>query len=393
MERIQVLIAGAGPVGAVAAYVLAKAGIDVVLVEAATSVPQDMRASTIHPPTLQMLEDWGLLPELEAQGLRAPVYQYRNRGTGDVVAFDMGELADISAHPYRLQCEQFKIVATCTEKPELAGRVHFGQRLIWFVQDEEGVTATCETAYGTATYRADFLLGADGANSLVRKIIGVPFEGFTYPEKFLTLSTDYPVEDHFPGLANVSYVADAEEWYVLLRVPGLWRLLVPADPEKSDEELLSDAKKNEVFGGLLGIDASDIRTHHRTIYRVHQRVVSRYDHGRVVLLGDAAHLNNPLGGFGMNSGLHDAWNLVDKLKRVILDGEDYAPLFAQYDRQRRTIMHEFVQAQTIQNKSDMLNADQRQAKFEEVLADPVKRRNHLMRQSMYDSRAREAEIG
>lgn len=390
MKRVQVLIAGAGPVGALAAMALAREGIDVALVEREREVPQDMRASTIHPPTLDMLAEWGLGEELHAQGLKAPVFQYRNRRTGDVLDFDMGELADISAHPYRLQCEQYKVAAAAVAR--LPGRVHFNQPIVWFEQDADGVTATCETAHGIETYRADYLIAADGANSLVRKLLGVPFEGFTYEEKFLTLSTAFPVERLFPGLANVGYVADAREWYVLLRVPEFWRLLVPADPSVSDADLIGDAKKNAVFEGLLGIPGEVIVTGHRTVYRVHQRVATRYDHGRVLLIGDAAHLNNPLGGFGMNSGIHDAWNLVDKLRDILIDGAAPEALLARFDRQRRTVMHEFVQATTIRNREEMLDADARQAQHEKVLADPVLRRRHLLHQSMYDSRRREAEI-
>jgi len=390
MDHVQVLVIGAGPVGAFAAYALAKRGIDVLLVEAATACHEDMRASTIHPPSLDMLEQLGLLDTLEAQGLRAPVYQYRNRRTGDVLSVDMGELADVARHPYRLQCEQFKLARLATEL--LGERVRFGERLIHIDQDDHRVVVTCERALDVVRYRADYVVATDGANSLVRKLLGVSFDGFTYPEKFLTLSTQYPVERHFDDLAKVSYIADVAEWCVLLRVPDYWRILVPADTDEPEEILVGDAKKNAVFGGLLGIDGGDIETHHRTIYRVHQRVAARYDHGRVVLAGDAAHLNNPLGGFGMNSGLHDAWNLAEKLERIMIGGEPSAPLLAQYDRQRRTVMHEFVQAQTIRNKADMSDADERQRAMAAMLADPQQRRAYLLKQAMYDSRAREAAI-
>src|SRR3546814_5853501 len=122
------------------------------------------------------------------------------------------------------------------------------------------------------------------------------------------------------GLADVNYFADSAGWCVLLRVPSLWRILVPAREGEDDETLLSDAKKNRVFAGLLG-DDRPITTYHRTLYRVHQRVAHDFRKGRVILAGDAAHLNNPLGGFGMNSGIHDAWNITAKLRELLLDGE------------------------------------------------------------------------
>jgi 3-(3-hydroxy-phenyl)propionate hydroxylase len=398
MTRAKVIIAGAGPAGCVAAYRLAQAGIDVVLLENHADCPEDMRASTFHPPTLDMMAELGVLDALEAVGLRAPVYQYRNRDTGEVLSLDLGEIADVSPHPYRLQCEQFKLARHLTglmaDHPH--AKVLFQHRLVHMEQDADGVTVHAETPMGIETFQAEYLIGADGASSTVRKWLGVEFEGFTYPEKFLTLSTAWPIETYFDELAYVSYMASRLEWCVLLRVPDFWRVLVPTQGDETDASLLSDAKKNAVFGGLIGKDGEKAETGHRTIYRVHQRVAARYRFGRVLLAGDAAHLNNPLGGFGMNSGVHDVWNLSGKLISILLDK---APdtLLDQYDRQRRTVMHEFVQAQTIRNKK-MLESTQaedqarNQKEMEDTVADDERRRAYLLRQSMYLSLEREAEI-
>ncbi|NIJ08571.1 3-(3-hydroxy-phenyl)propionate hydroxylase [Sphingomonas vulcanisoli] len=398
MIKTRVLVAGGGPAGAVAAYRLALAGIDTVLVEALAYPPEDMRASTLHPPTLDMLEEIGVLDELESVGLRAPAYHYRNRQTDDVIAFDMGELSDISAHPYRLQCEQFKITRLLTAKLDAlpAGRVLFQHRVVGYDQDADGVTAHVETPTAIEHIRADYLIAADGAGSIIRKWTGAKFEGFTYPERFLTLSTRYPVEQHFSGLASVNYVSDADEWCVLLRVPEFWRVLVPTENEVSDATLLSDANKDAVFDRLTGNGAA-VETNHRTLYRVHQRVVDRFRHGRVLLAGDAAHLNNPLGGFGMNSGIHDVWNLTTKLRSILQEGAPADTLLDQYDRQRRTIAKSFVQTQTIENKKamearDADGASDAERRMAEIANDPERRRGYLLRQSMYESMAQEAEI-
>jgi 3-(3-hydroxy-phenyl)propionate hydroxylase len=373
-------------------------GVEVLLLETHDRCPEDMRASTFHPPTLDMMEAMGLLDALEAQGLRAPVYQYRNRETGAVLSLDMGEIADAARHPYRLQCEQFKltrlIAARLADHP--SGRILFQRRLIHFEQDDDGVTATVESPTDVERYRCDYLIGADGANSLVRKLMGVTFDGFTYPEKFLTLSTPYPVDRSVPDLAYVAYMANPKEWCVLIRVPEFWRVLVPTLESEPDEDLLSDRKKNAVFDGLVG-DGEGVVTSHRTVYRVHQRVARTYRQGRVLLIGDAAHLNNPLGGFGMNSGVHDAWNLSDRLKAIFRNGADADRELNQFDRQRRTVMHEFVQAQTIRNKRTLeagaANAqDEAQAQLAAIIADPVRRRDYILSQAMIKSREREAEI-
>ena len=397
--RTRVIVAGAGPVGSVAAYRLAQMGIDVLLLEPNTHCPEDMRASTFHPPSLDMMEAMGVLDDLVADGLKASVYQYRNRRSGNVISLDMSDIADVARHPYRLQCEQFKLARLLTGRlaDHPCGQALFQHRLLSYEQDSTGVTVHVESPLAIDTYRCDYLIGADGASSTVRKWTGLQFDGFTYAERFLTLSTDYPVHEHHPGLALVNYMSDASEWCVLLRVPALWRVLVPAHETESDSTLLGDAKKTAVFDGLVP-DGSSVTTYHRTLYRVHQRVARSFRHGRVLLVGDAAHLNNPLGGFGMNSGIHDAWNLTDKLRDILLEAADADALLERYDRQRRTVASEFVQAQTIRNKQAMEAATEDGAKspqeqhMERLASDLELRREYMIQQAMIRSLEREREI-
>jgi 3-(3-hydroxy-phenyl)propionate hydroxylase len=374
----QVIIAGAGPVGTVAAYSLAQKGIRVAILEAAANCEEDMRASTFHSPTIEMLNQLGIADQLIEEGLKAPVYQLE--------------------FPYRLQCEQYKLARLLAQAlhDHPAADIHFNTRVTSFEQDADGVKVFAETPDGGRQFRADYLIAADGANSVIRKQLGVEYSGFTYPEKFLTLSTRVEIDDHFQGLCYVNYVSDPYEWYVLLRVPSSWRVLVPVAQDLSDEYILSEEKKNEVFDGLMG-NGQAVTTHHRTIYRVHQRVATKFNHGRVVLVGDAAHLNNPLGGFGMNGGIHDAWNLVTKLARIVQGGEDMTELLDHYDRQRRTIMNTFIQAQTIRNKKMIEEGEEssRQLEWQEmrVIQDDTElRRNYMLRQSMVQSLRDEAEI-
>lgn len=394
----RVIVVGGGPVGAVAAYRLAQMGIDCILLEAGLECPEDMRASTFHPPTLEMMAELGIVNDLIADGLKAPIYQYRNRRSGHVIELDLGELADMTPFPFRLQCEQYKLARMLTGRIDSHphGEVRFGRRLLAYQQDGAGVTVSVEGPTAIETYRCDYLIGADGADSTVRKWMGVGFDGFTWPERFLTLSTAHPIEQHLAGLAQVNYVADALEWCVLLRVPTLWRVLVPAPESDRDTDFLSDAYRDKVFSELLGVHAP-IETHHRTLYRVHQRVAQSFRTGRVLLAGDAAHLNNPLGGFGMNSGIHDVWNLTTALERILCRGAAPDPLLDSYDRQRRTVCTEFVQAQTIRNKQGMESvADDgrslQEHRLEALSNDPVQRREYLLAQAMFTSLARERAI-
>ena len=395
VDHVQVLIAGGGPSGMVLAFALASKGISVRVLEGAATCLEDMRASTFHPPTLEMMDELGLLPILEEQGLKAPTYTYHNRSTGKSFSLSLSELGDVTQFPYRLQCEQFKLTRLVTERLAAMPNadVEFSRRLVHLVQDEDGVTATAEGPFDLKTYTADYLVGADGANSMVRKWLGIEFDGFTYPESFLTLSTAYPIEKHLPWLSDVNYVADPPNWCVLLRVPGLWRILLPQADDASSADVLSDARKDKVFRDLLGPDAPMIQTEHRTVYRVHQRVAKSFREGRVILAGDAAHLNNPLGGFGMNSGIHDAWSLAQKLVAILLEGADADEQLGRYDRQRRTVTNSFVQTQTIANKKAMSeNFADREAYLEKLAGDDVARREYLLTQSMFHSLAHEASI-
>ncbi len=397
-ERTQVVISGAGPVGTVAAYLLAQHDIDVIVLESSASCESDMRASTFHAPTLSFLNQLGIAEALISAGLKAPLYQYRIRATDEVLEFDLGELDGELEFPFRLQCEQYKLARMLAEKISQSehGQIRFEHRVSGFTQDDDGVTVVVDTPAGPVNYRCDYLIAADGARSTIRRQLNVDFSGFTYHERFLTLSTDADLTKQLGELCYVNYVSDPDDWYVLLKVPSTWRILVPVDPAEEDAYTISDERKNKLFDKLLG-GASDVATNHRTIYRVHQRVASNMSHQRVVLAGDAAHLNNPLGGFGMNGGIHDAWNLGLKLIEVYKSGADANELLARYDRQRRAVMNEFVQTQSIRNKRmiEEGGADNSQREWDEmraVHADEAKRREFLWRQSMQRSLESERSI-
>ena len=345
-----------------------------------------------------MLDELGVLEEMIPQGLKAPIYQFRDRHTNETFEFDLGELKGDLKHPFRLQCEQFKMTSLLAGRINAtpSGRVAFNHRVVSFTQDDTGVDVYAETPIEIKHFRADYLIAADGASSIVRKWLGIEFEGFSYPEKFLCLSTKWPLEDHFPNLSYVNYISDPNEWVVLLRVPTVWRCLVPADMETPDEELTSDANKNAVFERLIG-EGQSVATEHRTIYRVHQRVANEFVRGRVMLVGDAAHVNNPLGGLGMNSGIHDAWNLCSKLVEIFEEGAEAKPLLERYERQRRAITRKTVQDQTIRNKKLMeLNDPAARADYAKemscILEDDGKRHAFLLKQSLALSLEEEAAI-
>lgn len=391
IDRCQVAIAGAGPVGTVMATLLAQAGISVIVLEAGQDCARDLRASTFHPPTLEMLDQIGITPMLLDKGLKAPVYQWRDRASGEKIEFDLTELSDITRYPFRIQCEQYHLSRALAEGLESHSQadVRFGNRLLSFTQDDAGVDLAVETMTGIDRIRADFLIGADGANSVVRKWLGIEFDGFTYPERFLTLSTETDLAEYLPDLSYVNYVSDPSEWLVLLRVPSVWRVLVPVNGAADEAELTSDANKNAIFDRLIGNGAS-VKTQHRTLYKVHQRVAKSFREGRVMIVGDAAHLNNPLGGFGMNSGVHDVFNLFEKLLPVLKGQAQAEPNLSLFERQRREVTHSFIQAQTKQNMAFISGGagaahEARRREFLAIQQDDARRRAYLMRQAMFQS--------
>ena len=397
MKSAKVIIIGAGPVGTFAAYCLAEYGIETLVLESESTCETDMRASTFHPSTLKYLDNLNLADELIEKGLKAPIFQYRIRSTDEVLEFNLQELDDVLDFPFRLQCEQYKFARMLAGKLDRHrhSSVLFNRKLINFSEGNNKVTLDVDHHGTSEQYQCDYLIGADGANSIVRRNLGIEFSGFTYEEKFFTLSTQKPLENYFSNLSYVNYVSDPEEWFVLLKAPSAWRILVPVPQILDDKAIKSNDYVSDIFRRVLN-SSDPIETIHRTIYRVHQRVVNKMRYGRIMLAGDSAHLNNPLGGFGMNGGLHDAWNLAEKLDGIINHKKD-EDLLNLYDRQRRTVMNDFIQKQTIRNKKMIeetgdANYSSEWMRMRNLHENENERRDYMLRQSMTQSLINEAAI-
>lgn len=391
-DSAPIVIAGSGPVGSLMALYLARRDIPVLVLEKEADLPVDLRASTFHPPSLEMIADlgYGVIEEMLEKGLVADRYQYRDRRSGEVASFDMSLLADDTAFPFRLQLEQYEFTQIANERLRHldAAEVRFSHEVTGFSQTDDYVDVEVTTPDGMEVIRTPFLVSTEGARSTIRKQAGIDYLGFTYDEKFLVVSTQFPFEEVFDDLSWVNYVSDPEEWCVILRTEKIWRVLFPTTPETVEDEalLLSDKFIQERLHHLWDKEG-DYDIGHRTLYNVNQRVAETYYQGRVVLAGDACHINNPLGGMGMNGGLHDGNNLAAKLVRVLKDGEDYQALFEQYNRQRRDLAVRFVQEHTIANKKLMEARDEdaqnaRQKMLMESAGDPVKAREFLLERAM-----------
>jgi 3-(3-hydroxy-phenyl)propionate hydroxylase len=390
-----ILVAGGGPVGCIAALALARQGIPVHVFEAQPRVDDSPRAATIHAATLEMLAELGLVEEVIRRGLIEPKFRIWDRASREIIAeFDFAVLKDDTRFPYVVQCEQHKLANMAIERlRRLAhARVDFSARVMSVRQFDDRVEALVEDARGSRKIAGSYLIGADGGRSTVRKALGIAFEGYTHPERFLVLTTSFSFDAEHAQCSR-NYFSDPDEWCALFKVTGddgsgLWRVLFPTRVEETDEQALdADAVEGRLqkFFPKLG----RYPVVHRNLYNVHQRVAASFGKGRVFLAGDCAHVNNPLGGLGLNFGIHDAMELSALLGRV-LRGEAPAHILDQYDRFRRPLNIEYVQQQTIANKKRLEEKDlgiraQNNEALRRTAADPVAHRAYLLRASLIES--------
>jgi 3-(3-hydroxy-phenyl)propionate hydroxylase len=401
MKKAPIIIVGGGPVGAVMALALHRREIPFVLLEAEADVVEDQRAATLHPPTLEMMNELGLLNTIREEGLFAPVFRHWDRVSRRLVAeFDMTRLRDETEFPYAIQFEQYKLVRLILS--HLSGAhgcdVHFKtkvQRIDDSGSDVVRVFAErdADGKRESVVFEGAYVIGADGSSSIVRQEAGIDFQGFTYPERFVKIMTPYNFMDADSAFALRNFFSDPVEWINLFKVidkgpPGLWRVVYPAPVGESDENALRADRIESTLQRFLPKKGA-YEVCYLAIYRVHQRVAERFRKGRLLLVGDAAHLNNPIGGMGMNGGIHDAINLAEKLS-VAYHQAGRDELLSLYDRQRRTVAVDYVQAQTIRNKKELEERDPaaRQRildEMSEMAADPARSLKHLMRISLLES--------
>ncbi len=400
----RVIVVGAGPVGLVLTLKLIQSGLPVTLLETLTEAefPKQMhRAGSNHPVTLEMFAELGLYERLEARGLIAPTFQYWDRQHGKIIAeFDHAVIKDATPYPFVLQCERLKI---CEEALAMVAEhelcdLRLGSPLVSFEQGADGVDARVGTPDGgQETVRGRYLVSAEGARSVVRKSLGIEFEGFTYPDRTINISVSYDFSKH--GYSHRNYISDPGEWMNLFHwkgPPDVWRVHFHTDPGADEASLLDRQNCQDMMQRFMPMDVPYDIVGTR-LFTIHQRVAKSFRKGRAILAGDAAHVNSPIGGMGMNSGVHDAMNLGDKLIRIFR-GEGTEDLLDLYERQRRTIAIEHTQAQTISNKKLLTEADPavRQKNHDELrrtAEDPKRAREFMLRASMITSLQQAAAIG
>jgi 3-(3-hydroxy-phenyl)propionate hydroxylase len=392
----RVLIVGAGPVGMVCALALNRRGIAVTVCEQEPAPVRDQRAASIHPPTLALLDELGVTRKIIPLGHVSPTYRFHDRvGNAVVAEFDLNRMADEFPFPFVLQYEQYKLTASITAEYANGGDfdVRFSHAVTGLTRHADHVEAEIASPSGTERLNASYVIGCDGGRSTVRKLAGIEFEGFTYPEKFIKIATTFDFAEVNPNLVYRNYFSDPDEWCNLFKVRGespggLWRAIFPL---RSDEDNAEALAPDKIEARLQKFFPKARRYHveYVNVYPVSQCVAATMRSDRILLAGDAAHVNNPIGGMGMNGGIHDAINLADKLSRV-LHGKADEDLLDLYSRQRRHAAVKYVQQQTIANKRLMEERDPkvRTANFDElrrIAEDPEASRKYMRRAALLDS--------
>jgi 2-polyprenyl-6-methoxyphenol hydroxylase-like FAD-dependent oxidoreductase len=395
MSEPTVVVAGAGPVGLTAALVLASRGVAVTVLEAEQGISEELRASTFHPPTLDMLAPYGVTARMLEAGLICPTWQIRMHPSGDRAVFDLAVLAGETDHPYRLQCEQSKyckFVGAALD-PLSSVNVRFSTAVTDVQQTGDAVTVRTSSPDGADVITADYLIGADGARSAVRRALAIDMSGDIYPETTILATTHFPFHEKLEGLSNVSYCWKPNGTFSLLRLPEAWRASLYARDGQTVDDALTEQGLQDLLLDIVP-DAGRIEVLERRPYRIHRRLAETYRKGRVFLAGDAAHLNSPSGGMGMNGGIHDAFNLAEKLLVVLQDGADDR-ILDRYERQRRPIAEAEIIEQSHRNRTRMRERDpqRRRQMLEELqrtIDDAGKLKSYLMKSSMIDGLRRAA---
>jgi 3-(3-hydroxy-phenyl)propionate hydroxylase len=392
----RVVVIGAGPVGLCLSLALAQNEIPVTLIETLGDdnfLEQVPRAGTNHPATLEMFERIGLYEKIEPRGIIAPVFHYWDRHENKLIAaFDHIHLKDDTRFPYVLQCERIKIVEEALKMAKAHPLIDLRLRTTFnaFEQNADSVVARVTNPAGEEeVIEGRYIVSGEGARSIVRKDLGIEFEGFTYPDRTLNIEVAYDFRKH--GYAERNYISDPDEWSNLFHwkgPPDRWRVHFPTAPEDEPEALQRpEALQARLQAFLPKQDGYDIVG--CNLYTVHQRVATKFRVGRAILAGDSAHVNSPIGAMGMNSGIHDAINLADKLIKIMRRevGEE---VLDRYERQRRHVALQHTQAETMRNKRLLAEKDpavrrKNHEQLHRTAEDPKLARAFLLRSSLIES--------
>jgi 2-polyprenyl-6-methoxyphenol hydroxylase-like FAD-dependent oxidoreductase len=351
-----VIVVGAGPVGFLAALGLAQKGVEVTILDAEPGIIRSPRAAVYYHTTLNVLEKLGLLEDAEAIGLRNFEFCMHFRATGEVIKANLADMREAGQkYPYQLHFGQHLladlVMRHLARLPDT--RVLWNHKLVGLAQDGRHARLEIETPSGGTTMTADWVVGADGARSTVRRLLGVGFDGQTWPDRFVATNIEYDFSRY--GYANANAVVDPVNWAVVARLgrENLWRVTYGEDARLDEQRILERLPAR--FAAILP-GPEPYRIDNFSPYRVHERCASSFRVGRVLLAGDAAHACNPCGGLGLTGGVIDADALISVLAAVIQGraGETVLDFYAQ---ERRRVFLEVTSPLASDFKRQFMESD------------------------------------
>jgi 2-polyprenyl-6-methoxyphenol hydroxylase-like FAD-dependent oxidoreductase len=361
-----VIVVGGGPTGFICALGLAHAGLRVTIIESDPEISDSPRAAVYHWPIVEELERLRVRAEVESAGFAKQDYTYLVHKTGERIEFSLEVLNGLTPFPYNLHLGQHRLAAIALRRlgEHSHATVRFSTRLLRLRQDAGAVTLQVETSGGTEELRANWVIGADGAGSTVRNELSLGFEGITWSERFVATNVYFDFERY--RYARATFLIDDVHGAVIAKLDnsGLWRCTYMEDASLPEETFVD--RLPGAFAAILP-GAADYRVDRAAPYRMHQRSAPRYRVGRVVLVGDAAHVTNPTGGLGLTSGLFDCFALIPALSAVVAGGADSSVL-DRYAKARRDMFLNRISPQAIANKRLIYHANGGGAQLEEALA-------------------------
>lgn len=340
LQKRQVIVVGAGPVGFLTALGLARQGVQVTVLDAEEEVVRSPRAAVYYHTTLSVLKKLGMLDDAEAIGFQSTAFNMRWPDTGEVMRADMRDALEAGQEiDHNLHFGQHLLADLAMDH---LARIP-GTEVLWnhtvkaLAQSAGKARLAVDTDEGEVWFEADWIIGADGARSTVRKLLGLEFEGFTWPERFVATNIDYPFEDL--GFATANMVVDPVDWAVIARLgrENLWRVTFGEDAALPEANLRG--RLAERYARILPDASVPYRVDTFSAYRVHQRCAPTFRVDHVLLAGDAAHACNPCGGLGLTGGVLDADALSDVLGAVIA-GRVGTDVLDFYSTERRRVFQE-----------------------------------------------------
>ena len=330
-----VIVVGAGPVGFLTALGLARKGIRVTLLEAESGINSSPRAAIYFPTTSEILDKLGVLDDAEALGLPSTRFSLRVPGMNEIIYSDLStNMPPGTKYDHNLHLGQHLLAGLIHQhlKRLPNAQVLWNHKVVGLSQDENGIVLGVETPDGTRELKADWVVGTDGARSSVRSLLGLPFEGFTWPDRFVATNVEFDFEKY--GFERANMICDPVHWGVVARLgrENLWRVTFGEDATLAEEDVYARIPSH--YAAIFPGD-DPYRIAAWSPYRVQERCAPAFRVGRALLAGDAAHACNPCGGMGLTTGVIDADALIQVLGAVIEGRADESVLDFYADERRR----------------------------------------------------------